>query len=160
MCVLRVEGGLADRICGPEISDLESLKVCGNQQAAHPGLCRMCVHPPYQIHFSLTRFAFDLAVFGRVPGSGDQCLPITFRSELRSQEGDFLWIMMPFRGIIRTLDLDVKSSMRDNLLLLMPPPRGDRPSAFPDSGQQGRGVECVAHPGSPSGKRTVEKESF
>lgn len=95
-------GSLGDTMRGPGVSEPEGLRFCGNSRAARPGPLRMLVQPLHQIPYSRPGLAFDLTVFGRVPGSRDQRLPITLRSELRSQEGAVLWVIMPFGGIIRT----------------------------------------------------------
>lgn len=142
-------------ICGPEISELEGLMVCVNNQTACPGPFRMFVHPLYQTPSHSPDLFLTSRVFGRVPGSRDQCLPITFRSKLSSQEGAFLMIM-PFGGIMRTLGLDWKRWMWDKLPLLMSPPAGGKPSTFPDPRQPDRDVGCFAHP---SGIRTSDKEN-
>lgn len=142
------------------------LKVRGNIQAACvtqpvcPGHFRMFVHPIYPTHFSLTRFVFGPMVPGGVPGSRDQHLPITFRSELRSPEGAFLLRIMPSLGIIRLLCLDLQGWMWDNLLLWMTTPTGEKPSTLPDPRQQDWDMGCFAHSGSPSGIRTLEKENY
>lgn len=67
---------------------------------------------------------------------------------------------MPSLGTVRTLDLDVQSRMWDNLLLLMTRPTGGEPRTLPGPGQQDVDVGCFAHPGSPSGRRTLEKENY
>lgn len=69
-------------------------------------------------------------------------------------------MIMPSLGIISTLDLDLQSWIRDNLLPLMTLPTGGEPSAFPDPRQQGWEVGCFAHLRSPSGTRTLEKENY
>lgn len=142
------------------------LKVCGNNQAACvtqpacPGHFRMFVHSVQQIHFSLTRFVFNLMVPRGVPGSRDQQLPITFRNELRSPEGAFLLRIMPSLGIIRPLCLDLHSWIWDNLLLWMTIPTGEKPSTLPDPRQQDQDMGCFAHPQSLSGIRTLEKKNY
>lgn len=169
LCLLSVEGSLGDDIrCGPETSEREGhskgLRKRSHRLFDSAGLSwmlQMFVHSLHRICFSLTTVIFDLTVFGGVPGSRDQCLPITFRSELRSQEGAFLLMIMPSLGIISTLDLDLQSWIWDNLLLLnWTLPTGGKPSAFPDPRQQGWEVECFAHLRSPSGIRTLEKENY